>query len=190
MILVPLFDLKFLRRTRDIRCRNFKSAALVPTPSLAGRVREAKPACGLSRAAWGASEKPRGRRGERSVKHVAGRNPPPPIGPREVNFSPYLSIQLPPFGDYFRGWGALAFVWLESAGVDAVVALGRAVRAPFQRDIFAQSDRQGGASLWRDSLSLWCDIRASLRWRGELPYGRRKRRADPRWRRRPARRSR
>src|SRR5262249_58859997 len=30
MILVPLFDLKFLRRTRGTRCRNFKSAALVP----------------------------------------------------------------------------------------------------------------------------------------------------------------
>jgi hypothetical protein len=29
MILVPLFDLKFLRRTRGTRCRNFKSAALV-----------------------------------------------------------------------------------------------------------------------------------------------------------------
>src|SRR5438067_8289943 len=28
MILVPLFDLKFLRRTRGTRCRNFKSAAL------------------------------------------------------------------------------------------------------------------------------------------------------------------
>src|SRR5437588_463955 len=28
MILVPLFDLKFLSRTRDTRCRNFKSAAL------------------------------------------------------------------------------------------------------------------------------------------------------------------
>src|SRR5207302_10752211 len=28
MILVPLFDLKFLSRTRDPRCRNFKSAAL------------------------------------------------------------------------------------------------------------------------------------------------------------------
>jgi hypothetical protein len=26
--LVPLFDLKFLRRDRDINCRNFKSAAL------------------------------------------------------------------------------------------------------------------------------------------------------------------
>src|SRR5437879_72232 len=29
MILVPLFDLKFLRRTSSIWCRNFKSAALV-----------------------------------------------------------------------------------------------------------------------------------------------------------------
>ena len=29
--------------------------------------------------------------------------PPPPIGPPEVNFSPYLSIQLLLFGDYFRG---------------------------------------------------------------------------------------
>src|SRR5882672_8760213 len=29
MILVPLFDLKFLRRTRGTWCRNFKSAALV-----------------------------------------------------------------------------------------------------------------------------------------------------------------
>src|SRR5204862_3637126 len=28
MILAPLFDLKFLRRTRGTRCRNFKSAAL------------------------------------------------------------------------------------------------------------------------------------------------------------------
>src|SRR5919199_506245 len=28
MILVPLFDLKFLKRTRGTRCRNFKSAAL------------------------------------------------------------------------------------------------------------------------------------------------------------------
>ena len=28
MILVPLFDLKFLRRTRGARCRNFKSASL------------------------------------------------------------------------------------------------------------------------------------------------------------------
>src|SRR5215467_13194817 len=33
-----------------------------------------------------------------------GRAPlPPPIGPPEVNFSPYLSIQLRLFGDYFRG---------------------------------------------------------------------------------------
>src|SRR5919108_6189763 len=31
IILVPLFDLKFLRRTRGTRCRNFKSAALVGT---------------------------------------------------------------------------------------------------------------------------------------------------------------
>ena len=30
MILVPLFDLKFLRRTHSTRCRNFKSAALGP----------------------------------------------------------------------------------------------------------------------------------------------------------------
>src|SRR3569623_1190424 len=30
MILVPLFDFKFLRRTRGTRCRNFKSAALAP----------------------------------------------------------------------------------------------------------------------------------------------------------------
>jgi hypothetical protein len=28
MILVPLFDLKFLMRTCGTRCRNFKSAAL------------------------------------------------------------------------------------------------------------------------------------------------------------------
>ena len=34
MILVPLFDLKFLRRTRGTRRRNFKSAALVPVPGL------------------------------------------------------------------------------------------------------------------------------------------------------------
>src|SRR5262249_7004101 len=31
MILVPLFDLKFLRRTCGTRCRNFKSAALTPS---------------------------------------------------------------------------------------------------------------------------------------------------------------
>jgi hypothetical protein len=29
MILVPLFDLKFLYESRRYRCRNFKSAALV-----------------------------------------------------------------------------------------------------------------------------------------------------------------
>ena len=32
MILVPLFDLKFLTRTRGRCCRNFKSAALAPRP--------------------------------------------------------------------------------------------------------------------------------------------------------------
>src|SRR5438105_13046219 len=32
MILVPLFDLKFLRRTRSTWCRNFKSAALAARP--------------------------------------------------------------------------------------------------------------------------------------------------------------
>jgi hypothetical protein len=30
----------------------------------------------------------------------------------------------------FLGWGSLPFVWLGSTGVDAVVALGRAARAP------------------------------------------------------------
>src|ERR687886_428745 len=37
MILVPLFDLKFLKRTRGTRCRNFKSAALAPARGVKGR---------------------------------------------------------------------------------------------------------------------------------------------------------
>ena len=110
--------------------------------------------------------------------------------PRGQFFSLFINSTSAVWG-LLPGWGALAFVWLESAGVDAIVALGRAVRAPIQRDVFAQSDRQGGASLWRDSSSLWCDIRAPLCWRDELPYDRLKRRADRRWRRRHvARRSR
>src|SRR5262249_2372011 len=80
---------------------------------------------------------------------------PPPIGPPEVNFSPYLSIQLRLFGDYFRGGEHSLLVWLESAGVDAVVALGRAVGGRHSRGTSSpRSDRQGGASLWRDSSSL------------------------------------
>jgi hypothetical protein len=34
MILVPLFDLKFPRRTRGTWCRNFKSAALAKPESI------------------------------------------------------------------------------------------------------------------------------------------------------------
>src|SRR5262245_14787954 len=39
MNLVPLFDLKFLRRTRGTRCRNFKSAALARARGRPGRAR-------------------------------------------------------------------------------------------------------------------------------------------------------
>jgi hypothetical protein len=53
MILVPLFDLKFLRRTRGTRCRNFKSAALA-------RVRvEAAPRGRLGRGTNGGGTIPR-----------------------------------------------------------------------------------------------------------------------------------
>src|SRR6516225_10149433 len=48
----------------------------------------------------------------------------PSVGPGEANFFPYLSIQLPPVGDHSLLSG------LESAGVDAVVALGRVARTP------------------------------------------------------------
>src|SRR6266508_835512 len=37
------------------------------------------------------------------LRHRALRNSRPPIGPREVNFFPYLSIQLLALVDYFRG---------------------------------------------------------------------------------------
>src|ERR1700751_4402443 len=40
MILVPLFDLKFLRRPRGTRCRNFKSAALAAMHALQRHQRE------------------------------------------------------------------------------------------------------------------------------------------------------
>jgi hypothetical protein len=43
MILVPLFDLKFLRRTRGTRCRNFKSAALDRTVAKFARIFLARP---------------------------------------------------------------------------------------------------------------------------------------------------
>src|SRR5262249_316090 len=81
--------------------------------------------------------------GVRSLKRLPG-------AIRRRQLVPARSIFLLIFQFNFRrkgllpGWGALAFVWLESVGVDAVVALGRAVRAPIQRDIFAQSDRHGG----------------------------------------------
>src|SRR5213595_417064 len=44
MIRVPLFDLKFLRRTRGTRCRNFKSAALAAMHALLRHQREHAPA--------------------------------------------------------------------------------------------------------------------------------------------------
>src|SRR3954470_16800834 len=43
MILVTLFDLKFLRRTRGTRCRNFKSAALDRTVAKFARIFLARP---------------------------------------------------------------------------------------------------------------------------------------------------
>src|SRR5262249_42951413 len=72
----------------------------------------------------------------------------PSVGPREANFFPYLSIQLPPVGDHLLGVGDHSLSsGLECAGVDALSPWGGLRARWFQRDVSAQSDRQGGVSL-------------------------------------------
>src|SRR4029453_11147285 len=82
------------------------------------------------------------------LRHRALRNSRPPISPREVNFFPYLSIQLLSFGDYFRGGDHSVSSSSESVGVDAVVALGGAVRAPIPaRRLRPECSAGGGFAL-------------------------------------------
>src|SRR6266487_3179677 len=88
------------------------------------------------------------------LRHRALGNSRPPIGPREVNFFPYLSIQLLAFGDY-SGVGITRFRLARKAwALTPLSPWGGLCARRFQQDVSARSDRQGGASLWRDSSSL------------------------------------
>src|SRR6266511_5838535 len=88
------------------------------------------------------------------LRHRALRNSRPPIGPREVNFFPYLSIQLLAFGDY-SGVGITRFRLARKAwALTPLSPWGGLCARRFQQDVSARSDRQGGVSLWRDSSSL------------------------------------
>jgi hypothetical protein len=85
----------------------------------------------------------------------------PSVGPREANFFPYLSIQLPAVGDHLLGLGITRFrlAWK----VRALTRLSpwggsRARRFPAGRLRPRVIGR--GAFAWRDSWSPWCDIRA------------------------------
>src|SRR6201997_5829524 len=72
----------------------------------------------------------------------------PSVGPREANFFPYLSIQLPPVGDHLLGLGITRFrlAWKVRA-LTRLSPWGGLRARRFQRDISAQSDRQGGFRL-------------------------------------------
>src|SRR6516165_3849224 len=72
----------------------------------------------------------------------------PSVGPREANFFPYLSIQLPPVGYHLLGLGITRFrlAWKVRA-LTRLSPWGGLRARRFQRDISAQSDRQGGLSL-------------------------------------------
>jgi len=65
-----------------------------------------------------------------------------------------------PLGIIFWGWGSLLSSGLESAGVDAVVALGRVARTPVPAGRLRPRVIGRGTFAWRDSWSPWCDIRA------------------------------
>src|SRR5262249_6467948 len=67
----------------------------------------------------------------------------PSVGPRKANFFPYLSIQLPPVGDHL-GLGITRFrlAWKVRA-LTRLSPWGGLRARRFQRDISAQSDRQG-----------------------------------------------
>src|SRR5260370_3664083 len=69
----------------------------------------------------------------------------PSVGPREANFFPYLSIQLPPVGDHLLGLGITRFclAWKVRA-LTRLSPWGGLRARRFQRDISTQSDRQGG----------------------------------------------
>src|SRR5262249_16264151 len=72
----------------------------------------------------------------------------PSVGPREANFFPYLSIQLAPVGDHLGGLGIarVRLAWKVRA-LTRLSPWGGLRARRFQRDISAQSDRQGGLSL-------------------------------------------
>src|SRR5215468_8735980 len=72
----------------------------------------------------------------------------PSVGPGEANFFPYLSIQLPPVGDHLLGLGITRFrlAWKVRA-LTRLSPWGGLRARRFQRDVSAQSDRQGGLSL-------------------------------------------
>src|SRR5215467_14562587 len=69
-------------------------------------------------------------RGVRTVNAGLCATASPSVGPGEANFFPYLSIQLPTVGDHLWVGDHSLSSGLESAGVDAVVALGRVARTP------------------------------------------------------------
>jgi hypothetical protein len=85
----------------------------------------------------------------------------PSVGPREANFFPYLSIQLPPVGDHLLGLGITRFclAWKVRA-LTRLSPWGGLRARRFQRDISTQRVIGRGAFAWRDSWSPWCDIRA------------------------------
>src|SRR5215831_16930042 len=87
----------------------------------------------LSRGSMSSSNPKRDKRGVRTPnKYRASRRSPPPIGPRGVNFFPYLSIQLLRF-DYVWGGGSLAFVWLEVWALTPLSPWGGLCARRFQR---------------------------------------------------------